>query len=267
MAFANFSGLKYSTPPSASDPYNKEAGPYIALVSHSILQHKFSKADEYLKTAKKIGLKRYESYSTAFDVDFELGRIYNATVDLNNIAAENDFGYQFRKSKMAHYNGTLDSSISFMLKAYKLAGEDIGLKQTALSNAGDLYIHAAEPDKAYDCYIQSIKMNTADLHSILGIGWIALVNDKNDTLAEKIFKFVQSKTESPEPVFKLIMVAQQRQDSTLEYKYAKEFETLLSSRGQIWSKTSINAINLGKEKLRMEYEYSGLLPLGVSLYY
>ena len=212
----------------AAEFNDKEAGPYIALTAHSILQHRFKEAAAYLNTAKTIGVKRYEYYSTAFDVNFETGDMYDAMEDLKNIAAENDFGYQFRKSKMAHYNGALDSSIAFMQKAYALAGQSIPMQQIALSNVGDLYIHAGKLEQAYDSYVQCIKMNPADLHSIMGIGWIALVHDNNDSLAERIFHFVQSKTKSPEPLFKLIMVAQQRHDSVLEYKYAKEFETLTS---------------------------------------
>ena len=206
----------------------KEAGPYLALTANAILQHKFKEAENYLQIAKTIGIKKYETYATAFDVDFENGKIYSASDALNNISAENDFGYQFRKSKMAHYNGSLDSSIAFMQKAVELSAQNNTLKTIALSNVGDLYTHAGQLDKAYDSYMQCIKINSADLHSIMAIGWIALVHDKNDALAEKIFQFVQTKTKSPEPVYKLILMAQQRQDSTLEYKYAKEFETLVA---------------------------------------
>ena len=111
-----------------------------------------------------------------------------------------------------------------MQKAVENAGQDDGLKLAALSNVGDLYIHAGKLDKAYNCFADCIKTNPADLHSIMGIGWIALVKDKNDSLAEKIFRFVATKTKSPDPLFKLIAVAQQRGDSVLELKYAKAFE-------------------------------------------
>jgi tetratricopeptide (TPR) repeat protein len=208
----------------ADDFNGKEVGPYFSLVGHYILQHRFKEADSVFQIAKAIGIKKYEASATAFDVNFELGRISLAKTDLRNIQSENDYGYQFRKSKMMHYNGELDSSIKAMQKAVENAGQEEGLKLTALSNVGDLYIHASKLDKAYDCYLQCVKANPADLHSIMGIGWVALVKDKNDSLAEKIFQFVATKTKSPDPLFKLIAVAEQRGDSVLQLQYAKAFE-------------------------------------------
>lgn len=202
----------------------KEVGPYFTLIGHYILQHRFRQADSILLIAKVLGIKKYESAAVSFDVDFELGRIGFAKTDLKSIQFENDYGYQFRKSKMMHYKGELDSSVKAMLKAVDNAGSDEGLKLAALSNVGDLYIHAGKLDKAYNCFLQCIKINPADLHSIMGLGWIALVKDKNDSLAEKIFHFVSIKTKSPDPLFKLIAVAEQRGDSILQLKYAGAFE-------------------------------------------
>jgi tetratricopeptide (TPR) repeat protein len=208
----------------AKDFNGKEVGPYFSLVGHYILEHRFKEADSIFQIAKAIGIKKYESSATAFDVNFELGRISLAKTDLRNIQSENDYGYQFRKSKLMHYNGELDSSIKAMQKAVENAGQEEGLKLTALSNAGDLYIHAGKLDKAYNCFVDCIKANPADFHSIMGIGWVALVKDKNDSLAERIFQFVATKTKSPDPLFKLIAVAEQRGDSVLQLKYAKAFE-------------------------------------------
>jgi hypothetical protein len=208
----------------AKDFNGKEVGPYFLLVGNYILQHRFKEADSLLQIAKAIGIKKYESAATAFDVNFELGRISLAKTDLRNIQAENDYGYQFRKSKMMHYNGELDSSIKAMQQAVTNAGADDGLQLTALSNVGDLYIHAGQLDKAYACFAQCAKKNAADLHSIMGMGWVALVKDNNDSLAERIFQFVATKTKSPDPLFKLIAVAEQRGDTALQLQYAKAFE-------------------------------------------
>ena len=208
----------------ALDFNGKEAGPYFSLMGHAILQHRFLQADSLLKLTEKIGLKQYETDAASFDVDFELGRTGNAENHLNKMNYPNDYGYQFRRSKLMHYKGDMDSSIAAMEAAVSAAGQNDVLKLAALSNVGDLYIHAGRMDKAYDCFVQCIKANTADLHSIMGIGWVALVKDKNDALAEKIFQFVAAKTRSPEPLFKLIAVAEQRGDTALQLKYAKTFE-------------------------------------------
>jgi len=208
----------------AVDYNGKEAGPFFSLVGHYILEHRFKDADSVFELARAIGIKKYETAATAFDINFELGRIALAKQDLNNMKIENDYGYQFRKSKMMHYNGELDSSVKAMQKAVDNAGLDETLRLAALSNVGDLYIHAGKLDKAYGCFAACIKANAADMHSIMGIGWIALVKDKNDSLAEKIFLFAASKTNSPDPLFKLVAVAEQRGDSALQFNYAKAFE-------------------------------------------
>ena len=223
--------------------YNhKEAGPYLSLTSHAILQHRFTEADSLLETAKNIGIRSYESAAVSFDVDFELGRYGLAETELKKIAAKNDYGYYFRRAKLAHYRGELDTAISSMEKATELAGNDINLKQAALSNTADLYLHNSKPQQAYELYAESIRLSSSDLHSIMGIGWITLVHDKNDSLAERIFNFVRFKTRSPEPLLKLTQVAEQRGDSILQLKYARQFESIVSDSvyGNMYNKYLID---------------------------
>lgn len=203
---------------------HKEASPCIAIGRNAILQHQFNKADSLLTTAKKIGIRPYESLAASFDVNFEQGRILLAKNNLKHMAAEKDFGYQFRNAKLAHYEGDIESSIASMKKAVELAENNISLKQAALSNLADLYLHNGDLQNAFTSYRTSIYLNAADLHSITGIGWIALVHDKNDSLAEKIFLFVHSQTKSPDPLFKLVQTMEARGDSISAIKYAREFE-------------------------------------------
>ena len=207
---------------------HKETSPYISLTAHAISRHHFKDADSLLETAKNLGLKPYELHTVSFDVDFELGWYGLAENELKQIISGNDYGYYFRHSKLMHYKGELDTAIAAMKKAAELAGNEINLKQAALSNEADLYLHNGKPQNAYDIYRESIRLTAADMHSIMGIGWIALVHDKNDSLAEKIFRFVQTKTKLPDPVFKLTQTAGAREDSNLETKYAREFELLVS---------------------------------------
>ena len=63
----------------------------------------------------------------------------------------------------------------------------------------------------------------ADFHSITGLGWIALVHDKNDSLAEKIFSFVRAKNKLPDALYKLTQVAEARKDEVGQRKWAKIF--------------------------------------------
>ena len=209
--------------------YNdKESAPYLSLVAHSISQHKFNEADTFLNKAKQIGIKKYDDAAFSFDVNFELGRYILASENLNKMRSNEDYGYEFRLSKLEHYKGNLDSAISAMLQAASLAGNNPALIAAALSNAGDLDLHAGRLEDAYNLYKRSIANYSGDLHSIMGIGWIALVHDKNDSLAKKIFLFVSSKTKAPDPILKLSQAAELNGDSVSCKKYAQQFVDITS---------------------------------------
>jgi hypothetical protein len=209
---------------------DKEAAPFTSLVARSISQHRFNDADTFLNKAKQIGIKQYDNAALSFDVNFELGRYNFAIENLNKIRSDKDYGYQFRRSKLEHYKGDLDSAISAMLAAASLAGNDHALVSAALSNAADLYLHDGNLKKAYNLYKRSVSNNSSDLHSILGIGWIALVHDKNDSLAKKIFLFVSTKTKAPDPILKLSQAAELNNDSLSMKKYAQMFADIAGNR-------------------------------------
>jgi hypothetical protein len=206
-----------------SDFNHKEAPADITLLHYAVLQHRFKDADRFLEAAKRTGLKKYDLLTSSFDVDFELGRYFDAANELKALKSSSDYGYFFRRSKIDHLNGLLDSSIGAMLRSADIENSNPYLQQVALSNAADLYIHAGELEKASGLYRTCLRMNPADFHSLMGLGWIALVSDKNDSLAGKIFSFVQSKNKLPDPLFKLNQMAQSIRDSVLEKKYARAF--------------------------------------------
>lgn len=203
---------------------NHEANIFLMLCNHYILQHRFNEADSLFKIADKLGLKNYSKFSTAFDVQFELGLYQLAKKSITQLNQPNDFGYQFRISKFMHYKGDLDSSIKAMKLATQLVSENEILLQNAQSNLADLYLHDNDVKNAYINYKSCLQKNAADLHSLMGIGWLALITDNNDSLAKQVFEFSSTKTALPDPLFKLVSWAQQKNDSTEELKYAKLFE-------------------------------------------
>jgi len=216
----------------ADSAYNhKEAGLLLSMVGHSILQHRFKEADSCLQKAKAIGLKPYESLAASFDVDFELGRYSNAALELRQMKRGNDYGYYFRRARLDHFNGRVDSSLQAMLHAAELAADYPSLRQAALSNAADLYLHTGEMQKAANLYTQCIRMNAADFHSIMGLGWIALVYDKNDSLAERLFHFVRQKSRLPDALLRLSQTAEARNDSAGQKQAALQFETQATHTG------------------------------------
>ncbi len=208
---------------------HKQTGPNMALIRNSILQHRFKMADSLLQQVRNTGIKKYESATLGFDVAFELGYYQVAEYELKQIASPNDYGYNFRRAKLAHYKGEVDTAIASMQRAAEQSGGNVSLMQAALSNEADLNLHNGNLQRANELYVQSIRLNATDMHSIMALGWIALVHDKNDSLAEKIFRFVQSKTKAPDAVFKLTQLADARGDSAMQKKYANEFVAIATA--------------------------------------
>ena len=200
-----------------------DMGPNMSLASYSISRHKFNEAFEYVKQLKKLGGQKYAVSLLSFDVDFELGNYYSPATVLRSIEHNQDYGYYFRLSKYQHLKGDLEGAIASMKKATELAESNMGLKLAAMSNTADLYIHAGDLNSACQLYVDCIRLNNSDFHSITGIGWIALVKDNKDSLAERIFQFVGEHSKAPDAWFKLYQVAQSRGDSINEVKYANQF--------------------------------------------
>lgn len=205
------------------DYNHKEASALLGLSVHGVTEHCFGVADSFLQKAKQVGLRPYEALTTSFDVDYELGRYTRAKMELNAIRSPEDFGYWYRRSKLDHLNGQLDSAIDDMNNAIRLTGVNEYLRDVALANAGDLYLHAGDLRQAVDAYRECVRLNTADFHSLMGLGWIALVHDGNDRLAEKVFRFAASKNHLPDPLFKLAQVAAFRHDTAGQERWADSF--------------------------------------------
>jgi hypothetical protein len=188
----------------------KETDPGILLhlASVSMLQHRFREATAYLEKVRKLQAEPYAVNMMLFDADLELGQYEVADSLLKRNRLLKDYAYQFRQSRIDHYKGTLDSSISHMLQAADAAGSNEGLRQAALSNAADLYVHKGALKEAAALYRQCLTYNASDFHSLTGLGWLALVHDHQTTLAETIFSFVGRHSNNPDPVFKQIQAAE-----------------------------------------------------------
>lgn len=220
----------------------REPGLNNTLAYLSIQQHQFNRADSLLKKIVKIEGQTAANAFLDFDVSFEKGDYRRSKNLLATLKDDNSYAYLFRKAKFEHYDGSLDSSIANMLKAAELAGENQYLKQAALSNAADLCLHKGDLKKAFSLYKSSITIDAADMHSIMGIGWIALAHDKKDSLAENIFQFVQKHTQSPDVLLKLMQVAEFRGDSILQQQYAAEFISRATAKvyGNMYNKYCID---------------------------
>ena len=201
----------------------KEPGIFRTLASFAMLQHRFLQADSFLQKAIKIEGHSLPNSFLDFDISFERGQYQHSKILLQTLKTLNPYGYLFRRSKFEHYDGSLDSAIACMLQAAEKAGNNNSLRQVALSNAADLYIHKGNLKEAYKLYTESIKIDAADFHSIMGIGWIALVHDKNDSLAERIFRFIHTQNHAPDVLLKFVHLAEARSDPAAQKEWANKF--------------------------------------------
>lgn len=208
----------------------KEGDIFLSMAGFAIQKHQFNQAAAFVDKAKKISDNKYGITLLQFDVAFETGLYQWALTTLKTLGDDRSYGYFFRKAKYEHYSGSLDSSINYMLKAAEKATESVTLKQAALSNAADLCVHKGDLHQAYGLYKKSIETDAADYHSLTGIGWIALVHDKNDSLAEKIFSFVHQQTKSPDILLKMEQLAEFRMDSIAMKKNAEDFVAQASNK-------------------------------------
>jgi hypothetical protein len=201
----------------------KEAGILRSLASLNITRHRFKEADGFVQQALAIGSEKYASTLLYFDTQFELGSYTLAEQALRSCTSTNEYGYFFRLSKWKHLQGETDSAVFYMMKAVDWSGNSVLLKQTALSNVADLYMHEGELKKANDLYVANLRQNAADHHSLQGIGRIALIKDNNPAEAEKIFRFIAGRNQLPDAIYNLEWVGEQKGDSLLQKKYAAEF--------------------------------------------
>ena len=201
----------------------KEDGILYTLANFSMQQHRFKQAADFTTKAIDAGDNRYGGQLALFDAAFETGDYDVAGSILKTIKPADTYPVYFRRSKYEHYKGTLDSAVFYMMRAVEKSSGNRYLEQIALSNAADLNVHKADLKQAYELYRKSIAIDRSDFHSIMGIGWIALMHDKNDTLATKLFSFVHGKLRSPDPLLKMMQVAEFNQNSEAERKLAEEF--------------------------------------------
>jgi len=227
----------------------KEPGNWRGLANLAMMRHQFSQPANYLKQAVAIEGNSVPNAFLDFDISFESGNYSRAKGLLEELKAGNEYGYLFRRSKYEHYKGSLDSAITCMEMAASKAGNNKTLKQLALSNAADLYMHKAGITEAVDLYEESLQLNPCDLHSLTGLGWISLVHDGNDSLAERLFQFVHSKSKSPDILLKLSQLEGYRRNTVRQKEYGNQFIKIVTEPvyGKMYNKYLIDL-------------YTGVLP-------
>jgi tetratricopeptide (TPR) repeat protein len=205
-----------------------QAGNRLTMAHLKLLEHQFDLAPAFTRNVNQEQTNPFATAMLSFDVDFERGDYTGARLWLQSHKNVSDYAYNFRLSKLEHLYGAPDSALVHMLKAASLATNSY-VKAIALSNAADLYLHSGKARQAYDLYRQCIAIDPSDFHSIEKLGWIGLVHDNKPGEAQKIFRFLQARTKSPQPLLDLSQ-SYELTDSIQARKYAEQFASITSQQ-------------------------------------
>jgi lipopolysaccharide biosynthesis regulator YciM len=224
---------------------NQESSIYFALSQNAITQHQFKEAALYLQNAEKVGADAYTINLIKFDINMELGQYNEAQYHLNNISKKDkNLDYLIRKSKFEDYLGHSDKSIEYMEKAYEMV-KNINKKSLSnwvVTNLADMYSHDGRLDKAYDMYIKSLRVDSANLYALKGIAAIAYAHDHNTDEAERIINFILSNTDAPDLYLTLAEINEWKGDVIKKENYINTFLTKVNNAayGNMYNKYLID---------------------------
>ena len=196
-----------------------------SLAGNAITRHAFREAENYIREAYRIGDNKFSSSLMLADVALERGNLLEAQVLLKDIASNAHFDYLIREMKLHDQSDELDEAVRCMEKAAALAkaSGSHALVNWSLSNLADMYGHQGKVKKSYQTYLEALRYDAADLHSLKGIAWIAFSNDKNPEEARRILAFLKSVHPVPDYDLFLAEIAAFERDSAAEEKYTKQF--------------------------------------------
>jgi hypothetical protein len=171
-----------------------------SLGRNYITQHRFKEALVLANKALAIGEGLKETQKLLFDVQMELGNYPEAEKNLTAIKDLKDFDYLIRLSKWSDHIGDLETAISFMEKAKKIAfdNQNKDLKIWTLSNLGDLNGHAGNIQKGYNYYLETLALEPNNCYALKGIAWIVFSSEKNTTEAKRIIDKVSKNHNTPD---------------------------------------------------------------------
>lgn len=175
------------------------SGTFRALAANCIKQHKFRQAQLYIDSALALGDDKYITLLMQFDIAMELGNRYKADKVLNSLGNKNSFDYLIRAAKYKdHIEGNLDEAIELMEKALKQVEANQTLFLWAKSNLGDMYGHANNMRKSYQCYLDALAKDPEYYHALKGIAWLAFSGDKNTGEARRIILSLKQRHDVPD---------------------------------------------------------------------
>lgn len=209
----------------------QHAGIHRAIARNYISQHRFKEALTHLEQAEKLGEKLMGTNKMLFDVHMELGNYKTAQEKLSIITSNNDFDYLIRAAKWNDYKGDLDTTISFMERAMKIAEEekDKTLKIWVYSNIADYYGHAGRIEDSYAYYLKTLKEDPNNTHALKGIAWIAFSYERNPELALDIINAIELKKVMPDIYLLKAEIAEFQKNEIEQEKAISTYNKILAT--------------------------------------
>ena len=221
----------------------QNAGIHRAIARNYISQHRFKEALSHLEKAEELGENRMGTNKMLFDVYMELGSYELAKEKLTAIQVNDDFDYLIRLAKWNDHKGDLDTAISSMEKAMKIAEDEKnkGLKIWVYSNIGDFYGHAGRIEDSYKYYLKTLEEDNHNTYALKGIAWISFSHERNPEQALEIIDNIESKHLVPDLYLLKAEIAEFQNNKVEETKAIKKYNEILASHdyGDMYNKYNV----------------------------
>jgi tetratricopeptide (TPR) repeat protein len=204
---------------------NFSSSVYRNLATNAITQHQFCQSKYYLDSAAAMGDNLAYTILQQADVQLELGNVYESKRLLKRYPQQNSFEVLIRSAKILDHEGKLDEAIVLMEKAYdKIKNDGNESAYTWIkSNLGDFYSHAGRYTQAYQSYLDVLKVDSENYHSLKGIAWLAFSHDRNTAAAKEILSFLKQQHPVPDYDLLLAEIAAYENNEPLSKEYISQF--------------------------------------------
>ena len=197
-----------------------------------IKQHQFKKADSLMSSFTQDYSSR-DSQLVQYDIAMELGEYTKAESLLDSVRDMGDYSYLIRAAKWNDHIGQLDTTISLMERAMKLAEESgsDAKRIWSYSNIADYYGHNGQIEKSYEHYLKTLELDPNNTYALKGIAWIAYSNDRDANEAKTILKRLQQRHPIPDYNLELAEIESFEGNNELAQKLKQDFMQQVSNPG------------------------------------
>ena len=183
----------------SKNTYVKPESSYRSIAQAYIKQHRFKRADS-LMSSFTTDYSSQESKMVQFDVAMELGEYTKAENLLDSLHNTSDYNYLTRAAKWNDHIGQLETTVTLMERAMKLADQsgNVGRRLWSYSNIADYYGHNGQLEKSYENYLKTLELDPYNTYALKGIAWIAYSNDRDPEEARMILEAIQKRHPLPD---------------------------------------------------------------------